>query len=110
MYKRQIHERGEFLYNAKPRFGKTLTVYDLAKRMHLEKVLIVTNRPAIANSWYEDYCKFLGTESGFSFVSEVDALKTQPHAVSYTHLSKQSSDGFRKRYLETLLYERSIIK
>lgn len=77
-----IHEHGEFLYNAKPRFGKTLTVYDLAKRMHLEKVLIVTNRPAIANSWYEDYCKFLGAESGFSFVSEVDALKTQPHVLS----------------------------
>ena len=77
-----IHERGEFLYNAKPRFGKTLTVYDLAKRMGLEKVLIVTNRPAIANSWYEDYCKFLGTESGFLFVSEVDALKTQPHVFS----------------------------
>lgn len=78
----EIHERGEFLYNAKPRFGKTLTVYDLAKRMGLEKVLIVTNRPAIANSWYEDYCKFLGAESGFSFVSEVDALKTQPHVLS----------------------------
>ena len=77
-----IHEHGEFLYNAKPRFGKTLTVYDLAKRMCLEKVLIVTNRPAIANSWYEDYCKFLGAESGFSFVSEVDALKTQPHVLS----------------------------
>lgn len=77
-----IHERGEFLYNAKPRFGKTLTVYDLAKRMGLEKVLIVTNRPAIANSWYEDYCKFLGFESGFLFVSEVDALKTQAHVLS----------------------------
>lgn len=77
-----IHERGEFLYNAKPRFGKTLTVYDLAKRMGLEKVLIVTNRPVIANSWYEDYCKFLGFESGFLFVSEVDALKTQAHVLS----------------------------
>lgn len=86
-----LHERGEFLYNAKPRFGKTLTVYDLAKRMGLEKVLIVTNRPAIANSWYEDYCKFLGTESGFSFVSEVDALKTQPHVLS------------RKQYTDELI-------
>lgn len=87
----EIHERGEFLYNAKPRFGKTLTVYDLAKRMCLEKVLIVTNRPAIANSWYEDYCKFLGAESGFSFVSEVDALKTQPHVLS------------RKQYTDELI-------
>lgn len=85
-----IHEHGEFLYNAKPRFGKTLTVYDLAKRIGLTKVLIVTNRPAIANSWYEDYCKFLGAASGFSFVSEVDALKTQAHVL------------LRKQYIESL--------
>ena len=54
------HENGEFLFNCKPRFGKTLTVYDLCKSMDLKKVLIVTNRPAIANSWREDYCKFIG--------------------------------------------------
>lgn len=88
-----IHEHGEFLYNAKPRFGKTLTVYDLAQRMLLEKVLIVTNRPAIANSWYEDYCKFLGTESGYSFVSEVDALKTEPHVLSRTQYTKALLSG-----------------
>ena len=88
-----IHEHAEFLYNAKPRFGKTLTVYDLARRMLLEKVLIVTNRPAIANSWYEDYCKFLGTESGYSFVSEVDALKTEPHVLSRTQYTKALLSG-----------------
>ena len=73
---------GEFLWNAKPRFGKTLSVYDLCKRMKASNVLIVTNRPAIANSWYDDYVKFLGTESGFVFVSEVDALKGKPYAIS----------------------------
>ena len=41
-------------------------------------VLIVTNRPAIANSWYSDYEKFLGTESGYLFVSNTDALKGKP--------------------------------
>ena len=54
-----LHEHGEFLWNAKPRFGKTLSVYDLCKMLEAEKVLIVTNRPAIANSWYDDYCKFV---------------------------------------------------
>ncbi|MFR9291610.1 MAG: GIY-YIG nuclease family protein [Peptococcus niger] len=34
----------EFLWNAKPRFGKTLSAYDLVCRMGLKKVLIVTNR------------------------------------------------------------------
>lgn len=37
--------------------------------------MIVTNRPAIANSWFSDYAKFIGTESGYLFVSEVEALK-----------------------------------
>ena len=68
-------EDPEFLWNAKPRFGKTLTTYDLIKRLKGKSVLIVTNRPAIANSWYDDYTTFLGTASGYAFVSEVDSLK-----------------------------------
>lgn len=76
------HENGEFLWNAKPRFGKTLSVYDFCKKSGAKTVLIVTNRPAIANSWYEDYIKFLGTESGYLFVSEVDALRDRPCVLS----------------------------
>ena len=71
----KTHENGEFLWNAKPRFGKTLSVYDFCKQIDAQTVLIVTNRPAIANSWFSDYSQFLGTESGYMFVSEVDALK-----------------------------------
>lgn len=81
------HENSEFLWNAKPRFGKTLATYDLCKRLKSDKgkicnILIVTNRPAIANSWYEDFVKFLGTESGFRFVSEVSALKGKPYVLT----------------------------
>lgn len=75
---RNSHEQGEFLWNAKPRFGKTLSVYDFCKRVQAVNVLIVTNRPAIANSWYSDYEKFLGTESGYLFVSNTDTLKGKP--------------------------------
>ncbi len=78
----KLNVEGEFLWNAKPRFGKTLSVYDLCKRMGLSNVLIVTNRPAIANSWYDDFCKFIGDDSGYRFVSEVDALKNRPHALT----------------------------
>lgn len=76
------HTNGEFLWNAKPRFGKTLSVYDFCKKANAKTVLVVTNRPAIANSWYDDYIKFLGTESGYLFVSEVNALKGKPCVVS----------------------------
>lgn len=75
------HDGGEFLWNAKPRFGKTLATYDFCKRAEVSNVLIVTNRPAIANSWYDDYVKFFGGGNAL-FVSEVDALKGKPYVLS----------------------------
>ncbi|NLB69264.1 MAG: DEAD/DEAH box helicase family protein, partial [Lentisphaerae bacterium] len=68
----------EFLWNAKPRFGKTLTAYDLAGRMGAKNVLIVTNRPAIANSWFDDFEKFIAEKSRYLFVSTTDSLKERP--------------------------------
>lgn len=85
-----LHERGEFLWNAKPRFGKTLTSYDLCRRLGAQRVLIVTNRPAIANSWYDDYVKFVGSESGLAFISSVSALQEKPYCLT------------REQYLEGL--------
>lgn len=76
------HKDGEFLWNAKPRFGKTLATYDMCKKLDAKYVLVVTNRPAIANSWYSDYVTFLGDESGYKFVSSIDAIKDQKYVMS----------------------------
>lgn len=84
----QAHEKGEFLWNAKPRFGKTLAVYDFCKRIDAVNVLIVTNRPAIANSWYSDYEKFIGPESGYLFVSTTDSLKGRKYVLSRKEYQK----------------------
>lgn len=67
----RAHDNGEFLWNAKPRFGKTLASYDLAKRLGAKKVLIVTNRPAIANSWFDDFEMFI---DGYYFISDTSSL------------------------------------
>lgn len=69
---------GKFLWNAKPRFGKTLATYDLVCRMQATNVLIVTNRPTIANSWYDDFDRFIASKTSYKFVSETDALKDRP--------------------------------
>ena len=71
----KAHQNSEFLWNAKPRFGKTLTTYDLARKLEAVNVLIVTNRPAIANSWFDDFEKFIAWQTDFYFVSESDSLK-----------------------------------
>lgn len=90
----------EILWNAKPRFGKTLTAYDLCKTLKAEKILIVTNRPAIANSWYQDYEKFLGTKSGYYFVSNVDALKNKKYVISREDYLKHVNDEKHKGCIE----------
>jgi type II restriction enzyme len=64
----------EVLWNAKPRFGKTLTTYDLMRTLDVRRVLIVTNRPAIANSWFDDFTRFIGHRTTFKFVSESPSL------------------------------------
>ena len=64
----------EVLWNAKPRFGKTLTTYDLIRTLDVRRVLIVTNRPAIANSWFDDFTRFIGHQTTFKFVSESPSL------------------------------------
>ena len=68
----------EFLWNAKPRFGKTLATYDLARQLKATNILVVTNRPAIANSWFDDYETFIGWQTDYLFVSESDSLKDKP--------------------------------
>lgn len=83
----------EFLLNAKPRYGKTLTAYDLILRNGYKKVLIVTNRPSIANSWAGDYNKFVGIKSGLAFVSDSPALKGVPHVISRADYEKSSQAG-----------------
>lgn len=85
-------EGSEFLWNAKPRFGKTLTTYDLVRRMNMQNVLVVTNRPSIANSWFDDFEKFIAWQTKFKFVSETDALKERP-VLSRKEFIDTVSDG-----------------
>ncbi|MFC7960172.1 DEAD/DEAH box helicase family protein [Rhodococcoides kroppenstedtii] len=66
--------RSEVLWNAKPRFGKTLTTYDLMRTLDVRRVLIVTNRPAVANSWFDDFTRFISHQTTFRFVSESPSL------------------------------------
>lgn len=85
--------KAEVLWNAKPRFGKTLTTYDLMRTLDVRRVMIVTNRPAIANSWFDDFTRFIGHQTTYRFVSESPSLaarspmtRAQWRAFSLAHL------------------------
>jgi len=71
-WKNPLRGKREFLWNAKPRFGKTLTSYWFTEKIKAKKVLIVTNRPAISDSWYTDYRLFIQPKGIFKFGSTKD--------------------------------------
>lgn len=57
-----------FLWNAKMRFGKTFTTYQLAKKMGWTKILILTFKPAVESAWDEDLMTHMDFE-GWQFIS-----------------------------------------
>jgi hypothetical protein len=57
-----------FLWNAKMRFGKTFAAYQLAKKMGMTKILVLTFKPAVQNAWEEDLNTHIDFE-GWQFIS-----------------------------------------
>ena len=58
--------RNEMLWNCKMRYGKTVTAYELIKRQGYKKVIVITHRPAVEDSWYSDHRKmFVESENIF---------------------------------------------
>ena len=64
-----------FLWNAKMRFGKTFTTYQLAKKMGWNRILVLTFKPAVENAWKEDLLTHVDFE-GWQFVSSQEDTLT----------------------------------
>lgn len=58
----------KFLWNAKMRFGKTFAAYQLAKRMGMTRILILTFKPAVQTAWRDDLLSHVDFE-GWQFIS-----------------------------------------
>jgi hypothetical protein len=48
------HAVPRFLWNAKMRFGKTFTAYQLAKKLGAKRLLVLTFKPAVEDAWQTD--------------------------------------------------------
>ena len=54
IWKEDMNAAPRFLWNAKMRFGKTFTTYQLAKKLGAKRVLVVTFKPAVEDAWQTD--------------------------------------------------------
>lgn len=57
------------LWNAKMRFGKTLTALQVVKECHYHRTIIVTHRPVVDKGWFEDFGKIFGMLDGYTYGS-----------------------------------------
>lgn len=58
-----------FLWNAKMRFGKTFTSYQLARKMGWKKILVLTFKPAVEEAWKDDLLSHVDFD-GWQFYSK----------------------------------------
>ena len=54
---RQFKKGNRMLWNAKMRFGKTLSALKVIKECKFKKTIILTHRPVVDEGWYEDFTK-----------------------------------------------------
>lgn len=102
----------KFLWNAKMRFGKTFTAYQLAKRMGWKRVLVLTYKPAVLDAWRDDLLRHVDFD-GWHFVDRetpLDEAAEQMAAdapvvrfASFQDLFGKAPDGQVKAHNEAIL-------
>ncbi len=64
------------LWNAKMRFGKTLTALQVAKECGFQKTIIITHRPVVSKGWFEDFEKiFYDTDYQFGSKTQGETIE-----------------------------------
>ena len=72
---KQFKTGKQMLWNAKMRFGKTLTALQVAKECCFKHVLILTHRPVVSEGWYEDFGKiFYDTDYVFGSKTKGESI------------------------------------
>lgn len=65
----------QMLWNAKMRFGKTLTALQVAKICEFKHILILTHRPVVSDGWYDDFGKiFYDTDYVFGSKTKGESI------------------------------------
>lgn len=79
---KQFKKGNQMLWNAKMRFGKTLTALQVVKLMQFGRTLILTHRPVVDAGWFEDFGKIFYDSPNYQYGSK-------HKGESFTSLDKQ---------------------
>lgn len=99
-------EPTRYLWNAKMRFGKTFTAYELAKKMGWKRILVLTYKPGVENEWKTDLYSHIDFDGwqfieGLSSWEEGDIDESRPvvwFASYYDVLGKNADGKIKERH------------
>ncbi|MDE5999040.1 MAG: Eco57I restriction-modification methylase domain-containing protein [Bacteroidaceae bacterium] len=84
--KKQFKKGNQMLWNAKMRFGKTLSALQVVKDMDFSRTLILTHRPVVDSGWFEDFGKIFYDSPDFAYGSK-------NNGASHTSLEMRTKQG-----------------
>ena len=94
--KKQFRKGNQMLWNAKMRFGKTLSALQVVKDMEFQRILILTHRPVVDAGWFEDFGKIFYDRKDFAYGSK-------NNGESYSSLERQAeSHGLHYVYFASM--------
>lgn len=67
---KQFKSGSRMLWNAKMRFGKTLSALQVVKESRFARTIIVTHRPVVDDGWYEDFQKIFCDTDDYTYGSK----------------------------------------
>lgn len=74
----KVFENGNrMLWNAKMRFGKTLSALQIVKDLGFNRTVIITHRPAVNDGWFDDFDKIFYDSDEFVFSSKNKGRKLE---------------------------------
>lgn len=68
--KKVFKNKKRMLWNAKMRFGKTLSALQVIKENKFKKTLIITHRPVVSDGWFDDFYKIFNKEDNYTIGSK----------------------------------------
>ncbi len=67
---KQFKKSPRMLWNAKMRFGKTLSALEVVRQMNFKRTVLITHRPVVDDGWHEDFGKIFTKEDKYRYGSK----------------------------------------
>lgn len=93
--RKRFKKGNQMLWNAKMRFGKTLSALQVVKEEEFTRTLILTHRPVVDKGWFEDFGKIFYDRTDYHYGS-------RGNGEEFSALEKQAKKGCKYIYFASM--------